>query len=203
VAVVNGYITVPELKDWVALNDTVDDIKIERAITAASRAIDNHCERRFWQFTGARLFDTCDQWILDIDDLVSVTTLKTDAAGDGTYETTWAVGDYQLLPLNPAAAPELRPYDKILAVAGQTFPSPTGRGRVGLVEITGVWGWPAIPEAVSQACKLIATRLLKRKESPEGVSGFDEFGVIRISTRDDPDAVRLLNPYWNPSSVGV
>jgi len=207
VPVVNGYTTAADLKEWVGLQlvDTLDDNAIDRAITAASRGIDNYCQRHFWQAAAlARVYDACDPYNLDIDDLVSITSLKTDVGGDGTFETTWAASDYQLLPLNPAAAPELRPFDHIKAVASRTFPQATTRNsRVGLIEITGTWGWPAVPESVEQACLLVATRLLKRKDSPEGVSGFDEFGVIRISSRDDPDAVRHLDPYWNPARVGV
>ncbi len=202
--VVNGYVTLEELKDWVVLGDGLDDVKLERAITAASRAIDNYCSRQFWQFVGARRFDACDRWWLNVGDLASITSLKTDDNGDGTFETTWAATDYQLLPLNPAAGPEAEPYHQAHAVAGRTFPLPSGaNGRQGLIEVTGTFGWAAVPEAVRQACLLIATRVVKRKDSPEGVSGFDEFGVIRISSRDDPDAVRFLDPYWDASQVGI
>lgn len=204
----NEYATPDEYKqEWLspALSGAQDDAKIDRALTAASRAIDHFCDRHFWQATAtARRFDTCDQWTLDIDDLVSVTSVKTDDNRDGVYETTWAVSDYQLLPLNPAAEPEPQPFDQIKAVAGRTFPQPSGyNSRLGLIEITGTWGWPAIPVAVNQACLMVANRIVKRSGSPEGVAGFDEFGVIRISSRDDPDAVRLLNDYWLARKVGV
>lgn len=202
--IINGYCTLSDLKDWVKLNDSIDDLKLERSITAASRGIDNFCDRQFWQFIGARVFDTCDEYLLDIDDLTSISSVKTDDNADGTFETVWAASDHQLLPLNPAAEPEPGPFNKLKAIANRTFPRPSGRAsRLGLVEITGTWGWPAIPESVYQACLLVTARLVKRKESPEGVSGFDDFGVIRISSRDDPDAVRLLDPYWNAASVGV
>jgi hypothetical protein len=205
VAIVNGYTTLPEFKNWIGLTDEKDDIRFERAITAASRGIDNHCKRHFWQTAAGttRVYDTCDKWWLDIDDAVSVTFVKTDDNMDGTFETTWAASDFQLLPLNPAAAPELEPFNQIKAVAGRTFPQPTGQSRLGLIQVTATWGWPAIPEAIGEACRLVVNRLCKRPGSPEGVAGFDEFGQIRISARDDPDAVRLLDHYWDPAKVGV
>jgi hypothetical protein len=36
---------------------------------------------------------------------------------------------------------------------------------------------------------------LKRRGSPQGFEGSDEWGVIRISARADPDAARYLLPY--------
>jgi hypothetical protein len=81
-----------------------------------------------------------------------------------------------------------------------TFPSPTK--RLGLIRVTGTWGWPAVPDAVVQSTLLVAHRLVKRKDSPEGVTGFDQFGTVRISTRDDPDAVRYLTPYRTKSRRG-
>jgi len=207
VAIVNGYTTLPEFKNWRSGPfDVNDDVRIEDSINAASRGIDHHCKRHFWQTAAGttRVFDACDWWELYIDDVVTVTAVKTDENADGTFETTWAASDYQLLPLNPAAAPELEPFNQIIAVAGRRFPPAyTTNRRAGLVQVTATWGWPAIPEAVSEACRLITNRLVKRPGSPEGVAGFDEFGTIRISSRDDPDAVRLLDHYWDPAKVGV
>ncbi|MGH9252077.1 MAG: hypothetical protein ACRD0W_21550 [Acidimicrobiales bacterium] len=203
---VNGYIDVVEFREWIDLDDALDDAVIDQAITAASRGIDNYCERHFWQTAAgtARVFDACDKWTLHIDDLVSIAELATDDGFDGTFGTVWVASDYQLLPLNPEAAPEPRPFDQIHAVASRAFPQPlTHNTRSGLVRVTGVWGWPAVPEGVIQACLLVVNRAIKRRTSPEGVAGFDEFGVIRISSRDDPDAVRHLDNYWDPASVGV
>lgn len=51
---------------------------------------------------------------------------------------------------------------------------------------------PAPP--VQQAILLFASRLYKRRQSPEGVAGWDEMGAVRIITRD-PDIERLLEQY--------
>jgi hypothetical protein len=197
----NAYETIAGFKNWVLLGDTLDDDTIDDALEAASRGIDNFCNTQFWQTTAGtvRVFDTCDTWTLRIGDAVSVTAVATDLDGDGTFETVWAAADYQLLPIE-RTTPEPMPITHIRALGAFTFPIPTR--REGLIRITGQWGWPAIPAPVVQATRLLANRLIKRKNSPEGVAGFDEFGTIRISQRDDPDAIRYLTPYMTTRRAG-
>jgi hypothetical protein len=202
---VNGYVTIPQFKAWIGLSDTIDDVVIDEAIGAASRGIDNFCKTQFWQTAAGttRRFDTCDSWGLRIGDTSAVTQVATDDNADGTYETVWASTDWQLLPLNPADGPELRPFTQIHAIGTLTFPSvASNSSRHGLIQVTGTWGWPAIPSAVREACLLVTNRLVKRRNSPEGVAGVDEFGTIRISARDDPDAVRYLTPYKTSRRAG-
>ncbi len=196
--VATGYCTVDDYKSWVGLSDSIDDATIDRAILAASRGVDNFCHTSFWQTAAAtvRVFDTCDTWRVRIDDAVAVTAVATDADANGTFEVVWAAADYQLLPLNPLASADPEPYTEIQAVGTLRFPRRSSvTSRHGLIQVTGTWGWPAVPDAVVQATLLLVNRLIKRRNSPEGVAGFDEFGTIRISTRDDPDAVRYLTPY--------
>lgn len=193
------YATLPEFKAWVTLDDTVDDVVATGALEAVTRWIDEYCDRHFWKdgATGAevaRTFTPKHCYKLDIDDLVpgSITTFKTDAAGDGTFETTWAASDYQLQPVN---RPTGRPFRRVEAIGGRLFPVTYTRSRQDRVEITGVWGWPAVPDAVQQACLIQASRVLKRRHSPEGVAGFGEFGLIRVTNRPDPDVMAMLDPY--------
>jgi hypothetical protein len=51
-----------------------------------------------------------------------------------------------------------------------------------------------VPAQVKQACRLQVARVMKRQESPLGVAGFGEFGVVRVS-RLDPDIDAMLQPY--------
>jgi hypothetical protein len=195
---VNGYITKPAFKARLPIYDNIDDVVIDESIEAASRGIDNFCKTQFWQTAAGttRRFDSCDGYRLRIGDATAVTQVATDDDGDGTFETVWASTDWQLLPLNPSAGPEQQPYTELRAIGSLRFPLiASATSRQGLVQVTGTWGWPAIPSPVEEACFLVTNRLMKRHNSPEGVAGFDEFGVIRISSRDDPDAVRYLMPY--------
>lgn len=200
--VVNGYCELDELQEWNgAVTGPVPNL--ERAINAASRGIDQYCQRHFYKdgttvSPVARRFGSCGYRSLRLgafNDLASASlTVKTDEAGDGTFETTWLASDYELLPINPTAAPESRPYTEIRSTGTRLFPAGTSTGRSERVEVTGIWGWPEVPAGVNQACVILASRLYKRKDSPEGVSGWGDFGVVRV-VRTDPDVMALLDPY--------
>src|SRR6266498_3932793 len=152
-AATNVYATLPELKDALRIPQTDTDLDsvFNAAILAVSREIDQHCGRHFYKLTEPRTLTPTDRYRLNLgefNDLVSVTTLKTDASGDGTFETTWTTGDYQLLTAsgtpNVNASPEPKPYTQIRAIGAQTFPCAWAwTGRTDRVEITGTWGWPA------------------------------------------------------------
>lgn len=199
----NLYAEAADLKVRFGIPDSIDDTKINSALDSASRAIDQHCQRVFYSASAVtatfvpsdsyrlRLADT-DVWR---GDLVSVTTLATDATGDGVYETTWSASDYQLWPVNAAAGPEARPYTEVRAVGGQTFPIPyTRTQRLNRVQIAGTFGWPtAAPSAVTEACLMLAAELFKLKDAPFGIAGLSEFGVVRI--RENPKVATMLAPY--------
>lgn len=189
------YCTPEELKSSTGIDDTLDDFEILAACTAVSRRIDEWCMRHFWRGTSTRTFATCDSYRLDIDDLVSVVTLKTDTGGDGTFETTWATTDYQLLPVNATTAhAESKPYTSIKAVGSYTFPRGGYRlDRDDRTEIAGVWGWPVIPAAVREAAAIMAVDLTKLGGMAFGAQGYAEYGPVRA--RVNPIAADLLAPY--------
>jgi hypothetical protein len=135
------------------------------------------------------------------DDLVSITTLKTDPTGAGTYSTTIAATSYQLMPYNGPQYEE--PYTALSLLGGVQWPVPTFNMRQNTVEITGVWGWPAVPLDVKQACRIIVAEIAKLESAPLGVAGFGEFGVVRVSQTMPPRARQLLQPYKHGSNFGV
>lgn len=53
-----------------------------------------------------------------------------------------------------------------------------------------------------EAILLLSSRLYKRRQSPEGVSGWSDLGVIRILAQD-PDIERLLEWKWNLRKAGL
>jgi hypothetical protein len=192
------YCTLEELKSrlGISASDTADDFEIRLVIEAASREIDDWTGDQFWRGTATRTFVADDAYCLELGGfpLVSVTTVKTDSAGDGTFETTWSASDFQLLPANAATYAEARPYRQVKAVGGNTFPYCRDLGaRDDRVEIVGVFGWPALPTAVKQACLIHSAELLKLKDAPFGVAGLGDFGPIRV--RMNPRAQALLDPY--------
>jgi hypothetical protein len=194
-AITNGYCSLNELKASLRITDNVDDALLELAVESASREIDSSCERTFYNMgTATRYFVAQDAFYTEIDDLISITHLKTDPDGDGSYTITWSVGDYQLEPLNGFVSGIVSPSTGIRAKDTYLFPLEEGEA---LVEVRGVWGWSATPVAVKQATIIMASRLYKRNDSPLGVAGFGDIGVVRVA-KLDPDVEALIMPFKKP-----
>ncbi len=195
---VAGEIVVSESLTDEAVGDTVtitnvtdveDDLKIEDLVTAASRAIEKHCRRRFWKNSSdeTRYYTAFDgETLFPEDDIVSITSLLTDEDGDRTYEVTWATTDYDLLPYN--ASLDGWPYTWIETTPEGDYTFPTVKKGV---KITGVFGFSSVPAEVKQACLLLCERFVARHNAPLGLSGNAEFGMMKI-LKEDPDVANLL-----------
>lgn len=200
-AITNGYCTLAEVKAAARISDATDDALLESAVEAASRRIDGFTGRFFYQTTNTvslYLTDTniitpisYNTYVLSTPDLVSVTTLKTDDDGDGTFETTWSASDYRLEPTTRAL--QNRPYDKAVAIGAKTFPVIVDPPMPG-IQINGVWGWPAIPDDINQAAIILSLRIYSRYAAPLGVMGFNDTGAITMRAVD-PDIREFLQPY--------
>jgi hypothetical protein len=173
---------------------------LEIAIESSSRDIDAYTERVFYS-TGAtavaRVYIPQDIYLVETDDIISVTTLKSDSTGNGTFDVTWAASDYQLEPLNGRAGGIDTPATRIRAIGDYLWPVYEPRNvnsNQASVQVTGVFGFASIPAAIKQATILASLRAYKRFESPSGVLGFSDTGVVRIG-RLDPDVMRLIEPY--------
>lgn len=191
-AITNGYCTLAEVKSALRISDATDDTLLENAIEGASRRIDGYTGRFFYQQSATISMYTRDIYTVQLqNDLVSVTTLKTDDNGDGTFETTWTANtDYQLQPLNTVL--QTRPYNRIVAVGGKTFPIMIQPDLPG-VQVNGVWGWSSVPDDVREACVLLSMRGFARYNAALGVVGFADMAVQVRSI--DPDVRDMLSPY--------
>ncbi|NBW23781.1 MAG: phage gp6-like head-tail connector protein, partial [Caulobacteraceae bacterium] len=183
--ITNGYCTIQQVKDALRISDAVDDSLLELSIEAASREIDAYCQRVFYSTTATRTFVPVNSYLVQIDDLVSITSLKTST--DNSWDTTWGASDYQLEPTNGIVGGLAQPFTRIRAVGNNVFPY--GNYVVPMlhpntVQVTGVFGWSAIPLDVRMACILQAQRLFKRFDSPLGVLGMGDLGTIRVSRVD-------------------
>jgi len=191
-AITNGYCTLTELKAALRITDNTDNTLLENAIEGASRRIDSYCGRYFFQQNATvKVFARNELQVFLRDDLVSITTLSTDDAGDQTFSTTWTANtDYALEPYDATLLGI--PYYRVTAVGGKTFPFFTVPPMPG-VRIAGVWGYPSIPDDVREACVLLAARGFARYNAALGVVGF---GDMALQVRAvDPDVRDFLNGY--------
>jgi hypothetical protein len=200
------YATVAALKSRLGMEttDTRDDFELHTVCFAASRALEQYCQRLFWRSAAgtARTFVPTGLYRLKLPvfcDLVSVSALATDASGDGTFETSWSSSDYQLLPLNPDAAPETRPYTAVKPLA-RAWPAPCGAlTRDDRIQITGVWGWPAVPYGVRQSALITAAELFRSKSTFEAQMGYEE--MAQMVLRRNPFARDLIKPCRHPAAA--
>lgn len=139
---------------------------IDRVIEHVSRAADLHCGTHFFVRNRTRYLtyeaqrrDTTAPLLLHAE-LVGVTSLKTDNAGDRTYATTWATTDYDLHPENA-------PYESPPAPYWAIYRAPSGvngwlTSRRG-IQLTGKWGHYEVLErstaTVAEAVDLTETAI--------------------------------------------
>lgn len=193
----NTYVELEQFKSTADLQATsYMDGDIQIALRAASRAVDEICNRRFYPDTDVnqvRYYTPHRSDHLYINDLITLTSLQTDEGNDGTYENTWTTTDYWLEPLN--AASDSEPYTAIRAnPEGDFFFSP---GWVKSVKLTGKFGWSAVPPEITAATTILAGRFLKRtREAPFGAAELLSLGgaAVRL-TGKDPDVASLLGPF--------
>ena len=191
-SITNGYATLAQVKAALRITDAVDDSLLEMAIESASRLIDGYTYRYFYNAgTATRDFVAQDSYLTIIDDLISLTELKTTDEIGSEY-VTWNSSDYQLRPVNGKQDGLNVPYTSILSTDDLLF---NILGEQALVRVTGVWGWSAVPIAVTQATIIQSSRIYKRLDSPLGVAGFGDLGAIRVGRALDPDVEQLVMPY--------
>ena len=193
-AITNGYCTLAQVKAGLRITDSVDDTLLEMAVESASRAIDSYCNRVFYSTGTAvvRYYSPQDSYLCDIDDLVSLTSLYTNSdETQSSYNILWTSEDRQLEPLNGLADGQPTPFTRIRAIGDYTFQTLNGEASV---KVTGVFGYSAVPIAITQATVIQASRIYKRLDSPLGVAGFGDIGVMRVSNRLDPDVAQLVDP---------
>lgn len=200
------YCTLAEVKSALRITDNADDTALTRTIKAASRRIDQKCNRRFWidDTVSARTYAIKTPMLVLVDDIATTTGLivEVDTTGNGAWSTLTNGSDYQLEPLNALA--QGFPVNTIRSLNTQSFPTstptfwPTPYAQQALMRVTAKWGFPTVPDQVVEACIMLSARQFRRLDSPLGVAGFGEMGVVNVR-RFDPDIDELLAPFVIPS----
>lgn len=185
-AITNGYATLSQLKTYLSTSTTNEDSRMESAIESASRAIDAECRRVFYSFSDVRYYQAeASDYIALPDDVLTITELACDR-GNRNY-VTLSVTDYELEPGHT-------PYTSIHQSPTSRQPFPTNRRGI---RITGTFGHNttgSYPDAINQACLILAVRFLKRRDAAFGVIGTPELGYTRIQAKD-PEVRMLIQPY--------
>lgn len=169
----NCYLNLAEFKATAYPNaeagDTADDTVIKRVIENISRALDRLWEgRHYYPRTETRVYTAETANLLLVDDLLSVTTFKTDSDGDRTYETTWASTDYDLEPYNAVTSAPPRPYTRVVPSPNGTYRFPSTRKGVQLVGSFGYYD-------VKAAATATLAEALDTSETGVDVSAGTEF----------------------------
>ncbi|TQN30611.1 gp6-like head-tail connector protein [Haloactinospora alba] len=177
-AIGDPYASLAELKARLSIVDTEDDDALNGALAAASRGVNQFCQRQFNKSTTAsdRQFAATTSTLLLVDDFHTTTDLVID--GD-PYDS----GTHTLEPLGGIVDGEPGwPYWRI-----------RGADFSGVVEVTAQWGWAEVPESITEATLMTAIEIFKMKDSPFGVQGNAEMGLIRI--RENHRVSQILAPY--------
>lgn len=179
------YLTVAQAKAHLRVDDAVDDTELATWVTAASRAIDDRCNRQFGALSAAAsrtyerpaVYDVVSGlWLLEIDDVQNTTGMTVGGTAVASAAT--------LLPHNAVA--DGVPYER-LGFSYNPFVALTP------IVVSAVWGWTAVPAQVVAACKLQVARFAARRDSPYGVAGSpDTGGELRLLSRLDPDVAVSL-----------
>lgn len=195
------YVSLAQIKAQLTIPaaETDRESQLDIVLASASARVEAYCGRVFTLDTSAtaRTFDpdrriACRPGgaeVFLIDDIGSETGLIVESGyytAGATYQT---ITDYATD--RPSAITVGRPITGLLRAYGW-YTGPSNRLRV-----TAKWGWPVVPEEVAEATLILAARLWRRKDTPEGTSGGSEWGTIRLSRFDpvsrlDPDVAGLL-----------
>lgn len=197
----NEYADLATLKAQLTIeeDDTSRNTLLNKALTSASRSIDRATGRRFWldPTVVARVYNPRGRVVCDddgetllVDDIGSVTGLVVETGPASGPWTT--VTGYETVPDNALA--DGRAITGLLRPGGAWSWRTAGTARV---RVTARFGWPAVPDEIESAALIQATRLYKRKDSPEGIIGSAEWGVRNLSRRD-PDVWNLIEPFILP-----
>jgi hypothetical protein len=162
------------------LTNSADDTTI---ILPAAKAVSRYMDLRLGRFFTkdaaalAREYSTRDlgadgdraSGLLYVDDIATTAGLSilVDTLQVGSFAglTPLAATEYELRPRNAALGPDPWPYTEIALTSWGTS------AWSGPVQITAVWGWPAVPEAIKQACiQLVGILLMKSPRATREVN---------------------------------
>lgn len=193
------YALVDDAKNLLGLpsSDHRDDAWLGMTLESVSRLIELYTGRRFWSATETRYYTAHCASSLYTDDILAITSLRTDEDGNASYETTWATGDYYLAPFNATLHPQPEPYTQIITRPNSSVLFPVGITRG--VQIAGTFGFnptTAMPMLVKTAVLQQVMLDFRAKDAPMGsVGGGESAQPQRMPGGLHPFTARSLDYY--------
>lgn len=183
------YAALADLQDRITNRGTVVN-SLESVLDAASTAIERRCSRVFTLSPepSERRFRPMLADLANVPDIGSSVGVTVSVGGGDSWRTL-TPEEFDLAPYD--AATESRPFSQI--ITSGLF----SRSVRPTLKVSARWGWPAVPADITEAVLLFAARLWSRRDSPAGVAGFGDYGVVRV-TAADRDVAALLEPYELP-----
>ena len=192
-----SYVTPAEAEAYVRSTITADLVEIEAAVEVASNAIDMHCVRSFIVPTAAttRSFVVLGGYLAKVDDIANTTGL---IVVDNS--STLAAADYQLETspgrvARPDPAGLERPFAYIRRLSGSWHCD-----EEATLVITARFGWPAVPDAVKLATKMLAKDLLNMRDTR---FGFVQVGDFSRRIAENGMVAAMLDPLKSADSIGI
>lgn len=192
----DAYATAAEYRAVTQKSDTTQDADILVDLLAVSRYLEHRLERFFGVDTGdvSRIYVAPQGGPeLRVDDMSTTpTTIIIDLNNDGSFESSdaFSSGDFELLPRNAPKEPEAQPYRVIRLTPWGTRGSFAEGQRV---QVTGKFGWPAVPNGVQRAT--IHLTALLRLETPRAtnqIAPMGDVGTLIATSRPAQDIVQRL-----------
>lgn len=183
-AITDSYAIASEYRSRVQKGSASDDANILLDLKTVSRYIESLTGRFFNKDASAvaRVFNpyfaggVLSGNALEVDDIASLTDLSVvvdqNAVGSFSGLTALDAASYQVHPLNAALGPEPQPYNQLVI---PSWSSAYYWSTSAPVQVTAIWGWPAVPDAIKRAC-------------------IDLTGILRLET---PRANRTMNVSMN------
>lgn len=219
-AIADAYATSAQYKAIISMTSGDHDSEIDAQCLAVSRYLDRSLGRFFTRDDSVvqRIYypsgyyagnpEAENPWLgvrgardLETDDIASTTGLviKIDTNRDGVFtdEAALATTDYELWPLNADKGPEPQPWNRIhLPAWSGKLAWPAGCP----VQITAIFGWPAVPQAIVQAtCQLVG---IYRLESPRATSSMSAgFDTVLGTSKQAQDIVDRLQTVYSRRRV--
>jgi hypothetical protein len=200
-AITDPYATAAEYRAAIKKTDTAQDAVILTDLKAVSRYIEARAGRFFNKDAAAvarTIIPGYGGAILDVGDIAALTDLSVvvDQSATGSFSglTPLDASKYQLLPLNATLGPEPKPYTQLFIPSWSTAYhwSPSAP-----VQVTAIWGWPAVPDAIKRAC--IELTGILRLETPRAtrtvnVSVNEVMSTSRLAQDIISDLVLMYSP---------